>query len=130
MLLSMRRLRLRRQRIALIGLLLCSLLWTQLVVAAHSVHCQPAASTTSSPCHGDAGKALADDQADAACQAHCQFDASGDGTRLLLPPPLPPAATAPTVCQRILLPVRATWPAALPRDHHGPTGHPASILLI
>lgn len=137
----MNRIRRHRWHVSLSLLAMAALVWAQLVLANHQA-CALSA-IASSPVHVQHGQAAAAEEvpschetpvADDAplCASHCsQGDLSENGPRLLSVPPLGPVPLMLIVAVRRLPDGDDHAASARPRiAWHGPTRHPASLLLI
>jgi len=115
----------------IIWIAILGLLWSQFALAVHAIDCEPAnaakAASSQTKCHdGD------DSHVDATCENHCGADYSADSKRL---PPLDSQSPQHAFAWLTLtqLPVMRAQRLPLPLDFrywHGPTGHPAAVLLI
>ena len=121
--------RLRRVR-CLTWLAILGMLWSQMALAMHSAGCDSSsgvATTVKHGCHGDSGHSV-----DPTCENHCASAYSADVKRLPVFAALPPETFSPWSHEwqppKLVLPDR--FPAIAASRCHGPTGHPASILLI
>lgn len=131
----------KRDRRRLVSILMIvALLWTQIVVAAHGF-CSPhvpvrACKAERAAAHqvvADDAVVEADDAMDAGCTSHCSKDeTSSDVSRVLPLPAMLPVAFGRADLHPVMVigssaPADAKGPA---RGSHGPTGHPAAVLLI
>lgn len=131
----------KRNRRRLVSILvIVALLWTQIVVAAHGLCASNAPAGTCNielvAAHegvADDAVAEADDTMDAGCSVHCSKDeSSSDVSRIMpLPAMLPMAFGWADLYPLMVIDSSAHADAlASTSGSHGPTGHPAAVLLI
>ncbi len=127
----MHRLRLHRRLGAISWLLIAALLWSQMAVAVHAAGCLPEQlpSLVSEDCHDSGAGSEAQAHDSTLCAEHCGADYSADSVRIpplvALPPSWELRLPAQQLCCAMPAPVWRSDP-----DQHGPTGHPAAVLLI
>lgn len=125
----MHRLRLLPRLGSISWLLIASLLWSQMAVAGHAADCPPAQppSLISDDCHHGGTDTGAHDST--LCAEHCGAEYSADSVRIPPLVALPPSWELRLPAQRLAY----AMPALLWRSdpsRHGPTGHPAAVLLL
>nr|WP_281719862.1 hypothetical protein [Nitrosomonas nitrosa] len=129
----MSKLRRQSQRHPIVMMLIVlSLLWSQFAMALHGSHCSgaitPAVSAEAHAHHGKSCESVTDR---ATCSKHCgepQSDQVSGLAKLPFVPALVPSSVVTLACMAAS--ERAFAPTTRTAVHHGPTGHPAPILLI
>ena len=130
---SMSKLRRQSQRRPIMMMLIVlSLLWSQFALAIHGAHCSgPASAMASAEANAHHGKSCESDTDRATCAKHCgepQSDQVSGLAKLPFVPALVPSSVVTLACMAAS--ERAFAPTTRTAVHHGPTGHPAPILLI
>jgi hypothetical protein len=130
---SMSKFRRQSQRHPIVILLIVlSLLWSQFALAMHGAHCSgPASAMVSAEANAHHGKSCESDTDRVACGKHCG-EPQSDQVPGLAKLPFVPAAV-PSSFATMVSWATAEWavaPITRAEVRHGPTGHPAPILLI